>query len=428
VPTAKPSTKLNLKKCHFGGMKSRHFERSQEIPLLFSFFFVSLQDQTEDMEKNETRKANLARLILCFVMMLSFVFVSCNKDPVPVTDIILSQTDTTLAVGDTLTLIATILPGDATNKSVTWMSNDTTIATVRNGAVVGVSEGSTIITVTTQDGEETASCEVTIVPPVDVTSITLSKTSDTLLIGDTLILTAIVLPDSATFKNVIWLSSNPAVATVRNGMVIAVSFGAATITATTRGGNDTATCEIVVNWGTISFATNQTWTIGSQEWSDAVQTSYCSGKTTFSGNIVSCRSNPGQKGNLFSWRAVFELQDELCPDGWRVPTAQDFVDLDIALGGTGKNRQDTINGDSFVEHSLETQLGWYLNTWGGSYGGGCGSLGALHSQGSWGLYWSSSEQDANSSSRLAFVTLGHIRPQSLAPKYDGYPLRCVRNN
>jgi uncharacterized protein (TIGR02145 family) len=178
----------------------------------------------------------------------------------------------------------------------------------------------------------------------------------------------------------------------------------------------------MVNWGTVSFATNQTWIIGSQEWSDAVQVTYCSGKTTFNGNTIDCRSNPGQKGDLFSWHTVFEHQDGLCSDGWRVPTVQDFIDLDIALGGNGENRlQEAVNG-----HSLETQLGWYLNDWGGAYGGGCGSSGMLYGQSSWALYWSSLEQDANHAFRLTLVTLGHVRPQSWGPKNDGYSLRCVR--
>jgi len=53
--------------------------------------------------------------------------------------------------------------------------------------------------------------------------------------------------------------------------------------------------------------------------------------------LIDCRSNPGQKGDLFSWRAVSELKDVLCPYPWRVPTVQDFIDLDIALGGTGES-------------------------------------------------------------------------------------------
>ena len=110
--------------------------------------------------------------------------------------------------------------------------------------------------------------------------------------------------------------------------------------------------------GNVSFATDSTWTISGNDifqiWSDAVQTDYCSNKTSFRGGLnvkenneyidnewvhfyVDCRSNPGQKGDLFSWLAVYELRRELCPYPWRVPTVQDFIDLDIALGGTGRN-------------------------------------------------------------------------------------------
>ncbi|MCL2413320.1 MAG: fibrobacter succinogenes major paralogous domain-containing protein, partial [Bacteroidales bacterium] len=95
--------------------------------------------------------------------------------------------------------------------------------------------------------------------------------------------------------------------------------------------------------GNASFATDSTWRISgngiTQMWSDVVQTDFCSNKTEFSGVDlttatfrVDCRSNPARKGDFFSWQAVYELRNELCPSPWRVPTAEDFRNLDIALG------------------------------------------------------------------------------------------------
>ncbi|MCL2028733.1 MAG: fibrobacter succinogenes major paralogous domain-containing protein, partial [Bacteroidales bacterium] len=107
--------------------------------------------------------------------------------------------------------------------------------------------------------------------------------------------------------------------------------------------------------GIASFASDTIWTISNgtitQTWSDVVQTDSCSGKTAFDGGNyttsfynVDCRSNPGQKGDLFSWRAVKEVVG-ICPQGWRVPDTADFRNLDIALGFNGQNRyQETING------------------------------------------------------------------------------------
>ena len=173
--------------------------------------------------------------------------------PVPATSISLSQTAATLtSQGETLQLTATVLPEDATDKSVTWTSSNTSVATVSNtGLVTAVSSGTATITATTNDGSnKSATCTVTVDIPVPATSISLSQTAATLTSqGETLQLTATVLPENATNKSVTWTSSNTSVATVSNtGLVTAVSSGTATITATTTdGSNKSATCTIIVN-------------------------------------------------------------------------------------------------------------------------------------------------------------------------------------
>ena len=80
----------------------------------------------------------------------------------PVTKVTLNKTELSLTVGDSETLIATVKPDNASNKDVTWESRDETVATVDNGTVTAVAAGTATITVTTQDGSKTASCEVTV--------------------------------------------------------------------------------------------------------------------------------------------------------------------------------------------------------------------------------------------------------------------------
>ena len=81
-----------------------------------------------------------------------------------------------------------------------------------------------------------------------VTGVTLNPSSVTLAVGDNTQLTATVLPDDATDKSVRWTSSDPAVATVENGLVAALKPGVATITATANdGSNHSATCTVTVN-------------------------------------------------------------------------------------------------------------------------------------------------------------------------------------
>ena len=83
-------------------------------------------------------------------------------EPVQVTDVELDITQKALNVGDTFTLTATVKPDNATDKSVTWSSSNTSVATVdENGVVTAVAEGTATITATASNGVE-ASCTVTV--------------------------------------------------------------------------------------------------------------------------------------------------------------------------------------------------------------------------------------------------------------------------
>lgn len=84
------------------------------------------------------------------------------KSTVPVTGVTLVPPSLTLTVGGTETLTATVAPGNATNKNVTWSSDKDTVATVSNGTVTAVGVGNATITVTTEDGSKTATCNVTV--------------------------------------------------------------------------------------------------------------------------------------------------------------------------------------------------------------------------------------------------------------------------
>ena len=171
-----------------------------------------------------------------------------DKD-IAVTTVSLDKTSLTLEVGESYTLVVTVSPSNATDKSVTWSSANSSVASVSGGKVTAKSEGTTTITAEAHNGKK-ATCTVIVNEPapevIEVTSVSLNKTSLTLEIGESETLTATVLPSNATDKSVTWTSSDQSVVTVANGKITAIGSGTATITATTSNGK-TVTCTVTVN-------------------------------------------------------------------------------------------------------------------------------------------------------------------------------------
>ena len=166
----------------------------------------------------------------------------------PVKSISLDKSSVELKEGEEVTLKATILPNNATNKSISWSSSDNSVATVKDGRVYAITAGSAIITATTAAGGNTATCSVTVLPGTyPVESVSLNETTLTLMPGDDHQLKAIVNPDNAANKDVTWSSSNYDVVTVENGRVTAISEGIATIKVTTIDGAKTDECTVTVS-------------------------------------------------------------------------------------------------------------------------------------------------------------------------------------
>ena len=156
------------------------------------------------------------------------------------------ETSTLYGLNGTVKLSANVMPSNATNKAVTWSSRNTSVATVSSdGTVKAVGYGTTVITAKTVNGL-TSNCTVT-VNPIAVTGVKLNKTSLSFTgTGSSQNLTATVSPSNATNKTLTWSSSNTSVATVSNGVVKAVGFGTATITAKSNNGK-TASCSVTVS-------------------------------------------------------------------------------------------------------------------------------------------------------------------------------------
>ena len=88
-----------------------------------------------------------------------------SSAPISVTSVSLDRNTASIEIGSTIQLVETVLPTNATNKSVTWSTSSSSIATVTSGLVTGVSAGTVTITVTTVDGGKTATCTVTVTTP-----------------------------------------------------------------------------------------------------------------------------------------------------------------------------------------------------------------------------------------------------------------------
>ncbi len=171
-----------------------------------------------------------------------------------VTGITLDRTEAEIPVNGKVILKATVQPSNASSKDITWESSDTAVATVKDGEVTGRMKGKATITAKTKDGDKTATCEVTVsTTAVQVTSISLSPSSASLDVGQTIALEPSIVPQNATDPTVTWSSNDESIAKVNGGVVTAVSVGQAVITATTANGK-TARCTVNVNMaGSIQF-------------------------------------------------------------------------------------------------------------------------------------------------------------------------------
>lgn len=212
---------------------------------------------------------------------------------ISVTGVTINPDNVSVKIGKTVQLSAVVLPENASDPSVIWKSSNNAVATVSStGLVTGIKEGTTDITVTTQDGNLAATCKVTVEkepvdpgtedpdnpggedpdnpggedpdepgtedpdnpepgdpdePEVEVTGVSLAFSSLELKLGDSSTLKVNIQPANASNKGVTWHSSDPTVVTVdAQGKLTAIKRGSATITVTTNDGEYTDTCLVVV--------------------------------------------------------------------------------------------------------------------------------------------------------------------------------------
>lgn len=171
-------------------------------------------------------------------------------DVIKVSSITLNVSSKSIQKGNSYTLSATVCPTNANDKTLTWSSSNSSVATVSGGKVCAIAKGTATIKATANDGSgKSASCSITVTGDTLVTSVAVCPASKTLNVGKSTYLSACVYPANATNSKVSWCSGNPSVASVNasSALVNALKVGTATIYAQAQDGSGkTGTCKITV--------------------------------------------------------------------------------------------------------------------------------------------------------------------------------------
>lgn len=165
-------------------------------------------------------------------------------DPTKVKLISLDKQQNDIAINDTVQLEFSVLPSTAINKKVTYTNSNPEVATIdENGKITGIKEGTTTITITSEDGKKAA----TFIANIKDIELISDKTQINLLTENTSQIIPNITPASLTNKSVTYESSKPEIATVdENGVVTGISEGQSVITITTQKGNKTAQVNVNV--------------------------------------------------------------------------------------------------------------------------------------------------------------------------------------
>lgn len=168
---------------------------------------------------------------------------------VPVTGVALDKPEVSVAKGEKATLTATVTPDNADVRTVTWSSSDEKVATVVEGVVTAVAEGTATITVKTTDGGFTASCKVTVTAPkAESVTILINEEAPkndefSMMNGRSRRISATVSP-ADTAQNVTFAVADTSVVTIENGLITAVGEGKTAVTATADGASKTITVTV----------------------------------------------------------------------------------------------------------------------------------------------------------------------------------------
>ena len=227
-------------------------EKYKTMTLTPTVYPSALEDKSVTWKSSDTKIATVSSNGEVTGVKAGFVTITCTSNAtglstactVTVGYVKLDKTEAILEKYKTMMLKPTVYPSALEDRSVTWKSSDTKIATVSsNGEVTGVKAGTVVITSTSNATGLSASCTIT------VGYVKLNKTEAILEKYKTMTLTATVYPSALEDRSVTWKSSNTAVATVSStGEVTGVKAGTAVITSTSNATGLSTTCTVTVGY------------------------------------------------------------------------------------------------------------------------------------------------------------------------------------
>lgn len=376
---------------------------------------------------------------------------------VPLTGIALTPTIATIRPGNTMPIVVSFTPEDATNKEFTFgFSADGVATAAQDGEieslinVTAVTSGGVTMTVTADakgpnDAAITATCDIFV--PKLITSISFEQANVTMRVNETNTFAPTVEPADATSSDFTWTSSDPGVVSVNGGtgFVTALAEGDATITARTKDGTDLeAGYNVHVDpaaaqhpLGDISFRSTQTWTAGGLVWSDYVTTSVCRANTSaesfqdknmaYDRSAWQCRRGMETGAgvysyDVFNYHAYRGYGEYLCPAPWRGPTQADFRAVAMEF------YPETSGADGSADHEdLTDKYGTLLGcAVGGHYRGGDGEnfTRKLTS----GYVWIGEDETATNNYAFVYRYEGTAFAASASKQANRYGLgvRCVK--
>ncbi len=305
--------------------------------------------------------------------------------------------------------------------------------------------------------------------PIPVSGVTLNSTSLSLLVDSAYTLIVSVSPSNATDQTVTWITSDASIATVNNGVVIAVAAGNVTITA--KSGDKTATCTVSIDINTIINADGVTGTvidiegntykivkIGDQWWmTENLKVTKYNDETSIpnvtdvnawkslTSGAYCCFDNDATNANkyglLYNWYVV--NTGKLTPSGWHVPTDTEWTNLQNYLIANGYNYDGSTTGN-YIAKSLAATTDWWLNSsttgaigddltknnrtgFSALPGGERLSVGSFYGLGRIGYWWSATK-NSSSTARLQFLSFVGVGMSSTGDDHVcGCSVRCIRD-